>query len=170
MIIKFTLGIILSIAIGLAIMALLILITKKKAGKGAIGGLIGFFLAFAIFLLALLVPKRLYVVNGENQYNHYMIWGTPDYALPDGQSISVDMPYDNCLVVNESEETVVIEEIKYGGYGFSGDTEQIAPGKFKMIGVHKVSYFFSDDEPPEEITVNDGTEEEVRIWLRMIRR
>lgn len=137
----------------------------RKAKKNpAMGGLIGFFSGLVIGFLIYFLPMRLYVVNGTMQYSHYMVIGSPNYELPNGASVDVEIPWGKCMVVNETKRTMVVEEVIYGGY-FGGDTWWVEPDEHRLINKSTIDYFF-DDEPPDEISVNSSTDEVVRMWLR----
>ena len=165
MLIKFWLGIVLSIVIGILLMLILGWITKKRNKGGGLGALLGFFLGFGVFLFFLLGPRRAYVITGDEEYIHYLVLGSPEYGMPSGEKKALDMAYDECYVINEWEEPVVIEEAVYGGYGFSGSTDWVHPLEYEIMPNHKIDYFY-DNEPPDEISVKDDSEETVRLWLR----
>lgn len=165
MLIKFWLGITLAFALAVLLIIVLAMITKKIKGNGAIGGLIGFFLGFAIVVAAFAAPRHAYVVTGNAQYDHYMVFGSPDFVNASGTSIVLDMSYDECYIINETDVPVVVEEAVYGGYGFGGDTHWVDAGGHSIMPGHKIDYFY-DDEPPSEISVRDDSEETLRLWLR----
>lgn len=165
MLIKFSIGVILSIVLALLFIYLFSLITKKSKGNGAVGGFVGFLAGAILVILMLVLPGRLYVVTGDSEYSHYMVFGSPEYELPSGDMFKIDMSYDQCCVVNETDKPVVIEEVVYGGYGFGGDTDWVEPDEAEYMPDHRIFYFF-DDGPPDEIMVNDDSEETVRLWLR----
>ncbi len=165
MLIKFWLGLTLSFVIAILLMVILGWLTKRTKGSGAIGGLIGFFIGVAVVLLVALLPGRAYVVTGDARYDHYMVFGSPEFQMASGETVLLDMEYDQCYVINETEEPVIVEEAVYGGYGFGGDTHWVEPGEYELMPDHRIFYFY-DDEPPEEISVKDASEETVRLWLR----
>ena len=165
MLIKFTMGVILSIVIALLLIYLFSLISKKRSGNGAVGGFVGFLVGAILVILVLALPGRLYVVTGDAEYSHYMVFGSPEYELPSGDMFKISMDYEQCCVINEMDKPVVIEEVVYGGYGFGGDTDWVHPGEAEYMPDHRIFYFY-DDGPPDEIMVNDDSEETIRLWLR----
>lgn len=165
MIILFWVGILISIAIGLFLTIALALIWKKRKGNGSLAGILGFFLGVIIVFAAIIAPRRLYVIHGDADYSHYLVLGSPTYTNSAGENIPLDYGYNECMIVNEWERPVVIEFAVYGGYGFGGDTDWVNPNEYETMPDHRIFYFY-DDEPPEEISVNDATEETTRLWLR----
>ena len=165
MLIKFWLGVVLSIALAVLCIYLLSQITKRLKGNGATGGLVGFLLGAVLVILILVLPGRMYIVTGDAEYVHYMVFGSPEYEMESGEKLKLIMNYNQCCVVNETDKPVVIEEVVYGGYGFGGDTDWVEPGKAEFMPDHRIFYFF-DDGPPDEIMVNDDSEETIRLWLR----
>jgi len=157
----------LSLAIGVGILLMIVFgkYTKKKKSNSAIGSLIGFFLAFGILICVWMIPRRAYVVTGELEYTHYLVFGTPEYTMSDGNTVLLDMPYDECYLINDSDLDVLVEFVVYGGYGFGGDTDWVSAHEYETMPDHLIFYFF-ESEPPDEISVNDDSEETVRLWLR----
>lgn len=165
MLITFWLGLTLSFLASILLMVILGWITKKIKGSGAIGGLIGFFIGFALVMFVAFGSRRAYVVIGDQEYVHYMVFGSPEYSTKAGTKVVLNMNYDECYVINESEDPVVIEEAVYGGYGFGGATHWVQAGEQGIMSEHKIDYFY-DNEPPDEISVSDDSEQTVRLWLR----
>ena len=134
----------------------------------AAGGILGFFVGIGILVYMLVGPSRVYVVTGEMEYDHYMVLGSPDFEMTDGQKVAVDIPTGHCLVINNTEKRIMIEEIIYGGHGFSPSPFQISGMKYDLVETGSIDYFF-DDSPPDEISVSDGTDQVSKFWLRRAR-
>jgi hypothetical protein len=164
MLISFWLAILMSFLIAILLIWMTARIAKKMNKQPAGGGVIGFFLGFALVVFAFIGPSRLYVVSGDDEYAHYMVFGTPEYTIDGGATISVEIGSGECFVINETSGDIVIEEIVYGGI-FGGDTDWIYPGEGEAVEGGSIHYFF-DDEPPDQISVNDGTDEVTKLWLR----
>jgi len=164
MLIKFWLGLTLAFAITIFLMLVLGWFTKKKFSGPAPGVLIGFFAGVALIFTTFLLPTRAYVVTGDGEYVHYMVFGTPEYETLSGEKVKLEVQYDECYVINETENPVVIEEAIYGGY-FGGSTNWVEAGEYEIMENHTIHYFY-DNEPPDEISVNDDSEPETRLWLR----
>lgn len=163
---KFWFGVTMSIIIGVALMYLLGKFTQKKKQNGAIGALIGFFTGIILLFSLVFGSSRAYVVTGDGEYEHYMVLFGPEYEMPNGEQGILEMPYDYCFVINETEEPIVIEEVKYGGYGFSGSTKWVQPKDYQLIDNHKIDYFY-DNKPPSEISTRGSSSDVVvRKWLR----
>lgn len=139
--------------------------TKKKFSGSGPGALIAFFVGFALIITTFLLPNRAYVVTGDGEYTHYMVFGTPEYKMPSGDKFDLELKYDECYVINETDKPVVIEEAVYGGYVYGGTTYWVEPGEYEIMEDHKIDYFY-DNEPPDEISVKDDSEPETRLWLR----
>jgi len=162
---KFWFGITMSILIGIALMYLLGKLTQKRKQNGAIGALIGFFLGIGLVFTLAFGSSRVYVVTGDGEYEHYMVMFGPEYEMPNGEKGILEMPYDYCFVINQTDKPVVIEEIKYGGYGFSGSTKWVKAKNYEIIDNHKIDYFY-DNKPPSEIsTRGSSSDETIRKWL-----
>ena len=136
---------------------------KPPGGGGGIA-----FLIWIIFIIYMFIgPSRLYVVNGVKKYSHYIVFGSPEYTLADGQIVTVKISSGHCFVINETNRDMVVEEIVYGGI-FGGDVDWIYPHTGEEVEGGKIDYFY-DDEPPDEISVSSSTDEVTRLWLREAR-
>lgn len=170
MILKFSTTLILLIILNLLMIYLGSLLSKKMNKPGVGGGLLGFFLGIGILFFVFFTASRVYVITGDEEYIHYMVLGSPEYTMPNGEVGNLSMEYDQCFVINEWTEPVIIEEVKYGGYGFSGSTQWVKAGDYEIIDNHKIFYFY-ENEPPKEISVRGSDDEEVvRKWLRNRRK
>ncbi|MDX2359695.1 MAG: hypothetical protein QNK23_02735 [Crocinitomicaceae bacterium] len=165
MLIEFWIGLSVAIVSGIVFMLIIGLYTKKKLWKMAPGATIGFFIGVALLICVWLIPTRAYVVTGQNEYTHYLVFGSPEYTMNNGTVFQLDMSYDECFVINESENAVVIEEVIYGGFAYAGGTEWIYGEQFETVPDHLIFYLF-DNEPPDEITVSGDEAQTVRLWLR----
>lgn len=133
---------------------------KPPAGGGGIGFTIG--LGFIIY--AFVGLSRCYVVTGDLEYTQYLVFGTAEYQIEGGATIDVEISSGHCFVINETSGEIVVEEIVYGAI-FGGSTDWVYPGEGEEIKGGRISYFF-DDEPPDEISVSDATDEVSKLWLR----
>ena len=165
--ISFWTGIFLAIAVGILIIVIGAFISKKLGKGGSIGGLLGFFIGFGAFLAIIFLAGRVYVVTGHEEFDDYMIFGTQSYQLNDSITVNIELQNGQCMVINSWDTPVIVEYMKYGGYGFGGDTEWVKPAEFKVFEERKIFYFY-DDAPPEEISVRggDSSDEYIRLWLR----
>lgn len=163
---KFWFGITMSILIGIALMYILAKLTKKRKDNGAIGGLIGFFIGLGLFFTMIFGVSRVYIVTGDGEYEHYFVMFGPEYEMPNGEKGVLEMPYDYCFVINETDKPVIVEEIKYGGFSFGSSTKSVKAKNYEIIDSHKIFYFY-DDKPPSEITTRGSSSDVViRKWLR----
>ncbi len=163
--ISFGTGIIVFILAGLLLWGIAIFISKKWSGNAALGGVFGFFIAFAAFIIPFLMAGRLYVVKGDADYEHYFVFSMTDYTTKSNKVIDVDIHGTQCMVINDWEKPVVVEFVIYGGFGFGGDTEFVQPDEGRYFEENKVYYFY-DEEPPSEITIKTDEDKVRRLWLR----
>ncbi len=165
MLIPFWLAVILLFVLGILIIWISSKIAKKVGKQAGGGGVIGFFVAVALIIYGFIGPSRLYVVNGDKEYSHYMVFGSPEYQFDGGTTILVEIAGGESFVINETKRDIVVEYVIYGGYGFGGETDWIYPNTGETVEKGTIDYFF-DDEPPDEISVGEKTDEVVRLWLR----
>jgi len=78
--------------------------------------------------------------------------------------MNITIEFGRLMVINDSNDTLVLEEVKYGAI-FAGDTEWIYPGNSTTAEGVRVHYFF-DNEPPDEIHIDSDSDEEIRWWPR----
>jgi len=164
MLISFWLGIFIFFAICILLTYLGSRIAKKMNKPPGGGGGIGFLVGLILVIYSFVGPSRCYVVTGDEEYSHYMVFGTPEYKIEGGASITVNISSGHCFVINETSGEIVVEEIVYGAL-FGGGTDWVYPGEGEEIKGGRISYFF-DDEPPDEISVSEGTDEVSKLWLR----
>ena len=167
---KFWFGVTISLIIGAVLMYALGKITQKWKKNSAIGALIGFFLGIGLMFTLIFGASRAYVITGDGEYDHYLVMFGPEYVMPNGEVGNLEMPYDYCFVINETEKDVVVEEVKYGGYGFSGSTKWVKAKNYEIIDNHKIFYFYDDKPPPEISTRGSSSDVVVRKWLRKKRK
>ncbi len=164
MLIRFWLGIIITIVLAIVIVYLSAKVAKTLKKQPGGGGLIGGFLGLGLFIWVMLGPSRLYVVTGDEEYVHYLVFGATQYELPNGETINMEIGSGEFFVINETDKPVVVEEVVYGAI-FGGDTDWVYPMEGEPMVGGTVDYFF-DNEPPDEISVDSGTDEVTRYWLR----
>jgi len=168
MLIKFWLGILLAIGVAILVIILFAKLFKLMKKTAAAGGIIGFFVGVTLFILYFIIPSRTYVVSGEAEFDHYVVFGSPEYEMSDGQKITIDIPSGYCLVINDTEDRIMIEEVIYGGYGFSPSPNEISGMTADYVETGAIDHFF-DDVPPDEISVSNDSDEISRFWLRRAR-
>ena len=159
---SFRLGIVLIIIIALAIIAVLAWLWKKMKKNPVAGGTIGFFIAVVVATGFFVIPSRAYVVTGNKQYSHYLVYSTSEYTTKNGNKIPIDTPQTKCTLINDTDQSLVIEEVIYG-FGFP-DNIVVEPHTHIVLDHSKIDYFF-DEEPPNSIeTKSSGSVS--RLWLR----
>ncbi len=168
MLIKFWLGLLITLGISVLLMFLFVKLFKFLKKKGISGGIIGFFVGAAIVVVYIIIPARAYVVSGTDECDHFVVLGSPDFEMSNGQKISVNIPSGFCLVINDTEDRIMIEEVVYGGFGFSPSPDEISGMTADVVETHAIDHFF-DDVPPDEISVSEGSDEISRFWLRRAR-
>ncbi|HYG53507.1 MAG TPA: hypothetical protein VD905_21615 [Flavobacteriales bacterium] len=163
MLINVTLLIAIAICIALPVVYFIFRIfwkRKKKAAAFITAGLAGTFIITGIIMM----NSRVYIVHAKNDYTYYAVYGSPEYKLRNGKTISLDLKMQHVLVVNNSKEQMVIEFVVYG-YGRSTDV-LMEPGDTYEFehGLTSIDYFF-DNKPPRQIeTKKRGNV--VKYWLR----
>jgi hypothetical protein len=165
MLIKFWLGCLLFIGIGIGLILLLGWLWKKMKKRPIVGRTLGFFLGFAFVFIMILGASRLYVVHGDDDYTHYLVYGDGTYTMKDGSIQSFRDNYGYFWVINEAPFNLVAEEVVYGGFSFSSNTTTIFSGEMEQVEGSKIYYFF-DVEPPDEINVDSNSDQVIRFWLR----
>lgn len=139
----------------------------RKKLKNSQSFVIGFFLAGVFFVGLMFGIGRLYIVDEENDVQTYRVFGTFSYALADGNEITRTYNPDSVMIINNSFNTLVLEEIIYTRIGNSGrNTVLLIDGwscqSFSLPG-NRIYYFF-DDEIDESIN-EPGNEPVSRYWL-----
>jgi hypothetical protein len=168
MLIGFWTGVLIAIALVFVLIYAFAKIAKmmKKAPGG--GGVIGFFVGFALLVVLLIVPSRAYVVTGETDCDEYIVFGSPEYEMTGGEKVTIAIPSGQCMVINNTTDRVMVEEVVYGGYGFSPSPWQVSGMKYGFFETGTIDYFF-ENSPPDEISVSDGADEVSKWWLRRAR-
>lgn len=164
MLLSFWTGLLLILLLGIAMIPLFAWIAKLMKKQAAGGGVIGFFLGFAIVVVLFVMSSSLYVGNGNDECTSYFVYGTPEYEMANGDKIKIEMESGELMVINDSQDTLVLEEVKYGSI-FRGGTKWLEPGEVKTVEGGRIHYFF-DNEPPDEINTKSDDGKEVRWWLR----
>lgn len=163
--IPFWLALILGIVIGILPLVLGIQLAKKlNKNPGPLGGT-GAIIGLIVGVAFIFVPQRVYVVTGDMEYSHYVNLWASEYQIEGGSTVSLETKFAQCALINETDEFLIVEEVIYGGYGFGGDTYWVEPKTMYTIDSKTVDYLF-DDEPPNEISVSDNSDEITKIWVR----
>ncbi len=168
MIISFWTGFFLFIIVAIGIIVLATWIGKKisKTNNGAGAGIIGFFLGIGFIFTMFFTCGRLYVVTGDAEFTDYFVLSSTDYEMRTGESVRIEFEDGfQTMVINNWSKPVIVEAVVYGGYGFGGDTYWLDPQEADFFEESRIFYFY-DDEPPNEITINSDDDEITRLWLR----
>lgn len=165
MIIKFWIGVLIAIALFLAITILFTKLFKRLGKNAGVGSLIGFFTGIGLMLYMLIGLPRLYVVTDRETYEHYMVIGSTTFDLADGKKADVNISFGSCMVINNTERSVYLEEVVYGFVVFPPPPDEIPPMSVDLFETRTIDYFF-DDAPPDEISVSEGSDSVSKFWLR----
>jgi len=169
MLLQFWIGILGSIMLNVALIYWLAKLFTKMEKNPAAGGTIGFFVGIIFVFYIGFGLSRCYVVTGHNEYTHYLVLGEPEYDMKEGGTIKVAIDGGECMVINDTEDDIIVEEVQYGGFSFSDNNNWIEANKAECVEGGSIDYFF-DDEPPDEISVNSDSDEVIKLWLRHRRR
>jgi hypothetical protein len=139
----------------------------RKKLKNSQSFVIGFFLAGVVFVGLMFGIGRVYIVDAENEVQTYRVFGTFQYQFADGNEITRTYDPDSVMIINNSFNDLILQEIIYSRSGNAGtDTAfWIAPWSCQSFSLpgNRIYYFF-DDEIDEKI--NEGGNEPVsRFWL-----
>ncbi len=139
----------------------------RKKLKNSQSFVIGFFLAGVVFVGLMFGIGRLYIIDGENEVQTYRVFGTFSYALADGNEITRTYDPDSVMIINNSFNTLVLEEIIYTLSGGAGSSEVIpieawTCQSFSLPG-NRIYYFF-DDEIDQSVSER-GNKPVSRFWL-----
>jgi energy-coupling factor transporter transmembrane protein EcfT len=142
------------------------LIHKKL--KNSQGFVIGFFLAGVVFVGCMFGIGRLYIVDEENEVETYRVFGTFSYEFADGNTITRSYDPDSVMIINNSFNTLALEEIIYSVNGKNTGSSTVYPiaswscRSFSLPG-NRVYYFF--DEEIDKSISEPGHEPVSRFWL-----
>ncbi len=138
--------------------------TKMKNRQGFV---VGLFLAGVLFAGLMFGVGRLYIVDAENEVSTYRAFGTFSYMLADGNEITKTYDSDSVMIINNSFNTLLLEEIIYTLSGNGGSSEVIpiqawSCQSFSLPG-NRIYYFF--DEEIDKNIDERGSKPVSRFWL-----
>lgn len=165
MIISLTMGIVLAVIIGAALVALFYFLMRKKAQKA--GVIIGIILGLIAGTAFVMMAGRITVVHGQDDFGTYLVYGSPTYEFSNGTPLKLDMGSNEGYIINDSNMELVLEKVVYTTSYFSGDYYDILvkPMSVTPMPGFKVNYYF-DDIPPDEIEVSQSSGDVTKYWLR----
>lgn len=160
--ISFTLGIALAVLVGLAFIVLFVWLWKKLKKKPVAGGTIGFFVGIIAATGIMVIPSRAYVIHGDNDYSHYLVYSSTSYTTSDNKTIDINIKQTQCVVINDTKDNYSVETVIYG-FGF-GSVQTLEAHSHLVLDHSKIDYFF-DEEPPESIETESSGNVSM-LWLR----
>lgn len=139
----------------------------RKKLKNSQSFVIGIFLAGIVFVGLMFGIGQLYIVDEMNEVKTYRVFGTFSYDLADGNEITRTYDPDSVMIINNSFNTLLLEEIIYTNSSNSGKSDVIpieawTCQSFSLPG-NKIYYFF-DDEIDQSISER-GNKPVSRFWL-----
>lgn len=146
------------------IIALFAFLWKKMKKKPVAGGTIGFFIGTVPAVMLAVMSTGLYVVDGEDSYSEYWVYGSPTYTTAEGEEITIENEMAQWTIINDSEEDIVIEYVIYGMDASIPDDMFLDPGDYEVID-GKIHHFFGDT-PPDEISSESSSNSIYRLWVR----
>ncbi|GEM_PF-6559257 len=154
----------LTVVIGIGLIALFAWLWKLMKKKPVAGGTIGFFLACIAVTGFVVVPSNLYVTTGGKNCDQYWVYSSEaTFEKSNGENVDIVLKQSECMLINNSDETYVIESVVYG-FGFSKDM-RIDPYSATVLDYSQINDFF-DEEPPDEIQTESTSGFVTRKWLR----
>ncbi len=166
MLISFTVVVVVAILVALLITFLfykLFVKLKKKAAGGITTGLVVGGLAVAAIVMG---NARVYVVKGAGSYSTYAAYGTPEYKMGNGETVKIDLQIGHSIVINDSEEVMVLEKIYYGSMANPEQDELL--GAYGHLEAKDIIDHFFDNRPPATIK-KETAGSFVRVyWVRTL--
>lgn len=136
---------------------------------GKYGGVGAILLGAVLWSVSQTFTSRIYIVEDCNNVRDCRMLGSLEYDLSDGTTINVPYEPRKVVVLNNSDNMLFLEEIKYGEYSF-GEPEdpvywEIYAHSYETFEItqRQIDFFF-DQHIPEEIEVR-GSESTFRYWL-----
>ncbi len=166
MIVSALVGKILVGVVYVAIIALFAFLWKKMNKKPVAGGTIGFFIGTVPAVMMVVMSTGLYVVDGEDSYSEYWVYGQATYTTSEGEEIKIENEMAQWTLVNDSEVDLVLEYVIYGFANDIPDDEFLDPGD-SMVLEGSIHHFFGDT-PPDEISTESSSSAVYRRWLRTV--
>lgn len=138
----------------------------RKKLKNSQSFVIGFFLAGVVFVGLLFGVGRLYIIDAEESVDTYRAFGTFSFEMADGNTITATLHSDSVMVINNSDDDFVLEELIYSNYaGYGGGMYEVDAWSCRSYSLagNRIHYFF-DDEIDESISTRSN-EPVSRYWL-----
>lgn len=139
----------------------------RKKLKNSQSFVIGLFLAGVVFVGLIFGIGRLYIVDAENNVQTYRAFGTFTFEMADGSEITKTYNSDSVMIINNSFNTLVLEELIYTLSGGAGSSEVIPIESFSCqsfsLPGNRIYYFF--DEEIDRSVSESGSKPVSRFWL-----
>jgi hypothetical protein len=139
----------------------------RKKMKNSQGFVVGFFLAGVVFVGLMFGIGRLYIVDEHYDVDTYRVFGTFTYELADGNKITRTYDPDSVMIINNSFNPLVLEEIIYSLSGNAGSSTvyPIDPWMCRSFSLpgNRIYYFF--DETIDQSISEPGRKPVSRFWL-----
>lgn len=137
---------------------------KKRKKKAVAGGAIGLFIGFVAATGIMVIPSHVYILTGEHEYSHYLLYSATDYTKKDKTTIQLDAPQTQCILVNDTDEVMAVDQVVYGYSLEHGDVKSVEPHTHIILNNSRIDYFF-ENEPPESIET-EATGNVSMLWVR----
>ena len=142
------------------IMCFLLVYYVKKI-KGLLAGFL--LLMSLFFIISVFIFDEVIVINDETDFARHKFFskmGNFNFTFKNGELLST--PVENNLIVNNTPDQLVVEQVEYGNIGNSSSYKIKIP-PFSSLNLEK-SINFLFEEPPQTISVR-SSESKVRYWL-----
>ena len=119
-----------------------------------------------VLLISFLFFDEVIVINDESNFTrnkYFSKMGDFNFTFKNGEVLNKSV--ENNLIVNNTSDQLVVEQVEYGSIGNSNSEEnsKIIIPPFSSINMEKpINYLFR--EPPQTIRVKSG-ESKVKYWL-----
>jgi|GEM_PF-6135553 len=167
MMLNVTTGFLLAGLAGLITAVLIFFLCKKVfKWKSITSGFWALFLAMFPFTAVVMINGRVCIVNQNKQVTTYMVLGTSDYTMSNGEVIPINPPFQKCLVVNDSQEDLVLEEVVYGDMDAETTDELIPSMETLVFDGTGIEYAF--EQRPPLIISSKKSGVITRYWIRTL--
>jgi len=163
MLIQYNLLLLLVVILYILIVFLCAKLWKKRSNDSVTGVLAGLLIGALVSFLLIILPQHIYVVTDYNEWQHYRSLGASSYTLKDGQQTFLSGSSVDGVLINESSQTLVLEEVAYG-IAFT-ETFDIEPNAIYKLNQSYIDYLFADS-PPDEISTQ-SEEPIIHLWLKI---
>lgn len=161
---SYSFGLILAILAALFFVFIFVWLWKKLKKKAVAGGAIGLFIGLVAATGIMVIPSHVYVLTGEHNYSHYLLYSATDYTKKDKTTIQLDAPQTQCILVNDTDKVYAVDEVMYG-YGVgNGNVKSVEPHTHIILNNSRIDYFF-ENEPPESIET-ESSGNVYMLWVR----